>query len=492
MPGAGLGRAFDDVVSISFLLVSDVARGLLASPRLQRGQGTQLGGRMDFAADAVLDVTAPPGRTAPARASTDAEAGPSFEEHLQAAASEIDLNLEGGAAASDHVEKQPAGDAGAPQLGATPPTPAPLATVVAMQLIASPRPAQQSPAATAETPPTHAAAPSLPMQPIADGENPPASPQAPATPGAPQAEHAKTGAAASAKATPAMDAAPATTTSPSNGPAPPQPPAAQQNAQTPMPSAPPAAASEAIDSVATAADPALVAPAAQHAASQPKATHAQADLKFETTTQPERGAPPAPAGNMPNVAAKAAMPQTAAKSATPSLAAEPVDAPQQSSSTSVTASTHASHTQQAGSEQSPVRAAPAAHQVAQEIVRRFDRGATRFELRLDPPELGRVEVRLDVSRDQRVTAVIAADNPQALTELARHARELEQMLQGAGLALSENGLSFDLRQNSESGEMESAPASLSGDQAPADEPAPIAARPLGYERWRGVRVDMMV
>jgi flagellar hook-length control protein FliK len=91
------------------------------------------------------------------------------------------------------------------------------------------------------------------------------------------------------------------------------------------------------------------------------------------------------------------------------------------------------------------RAAPAAAQVAREIVRRFEGDNTHFELRLDPPELGRVEVRLEVSRDHRVTAVVAADTPQALAELARHARDLEQALQSAGLQLSENGLSFDLR-----------------------------------------------
>src|SRR5699024_7117155 len=110
--------------------------------------------------------------------------------------------------------------------------------------------------------------------------------------------------------------------------------------------------------------------------------------------------------------------------------------------------------QQISNEHAVLRAAPVAHQVAREIVRRFEGGSTRFELRLDPPELGRVDVRLDVSRDHRVTAVIAADSPQALTELARHARDLEQMLQGAGLQLSDNGLSFDLRQGSERADLE--------------------------------------
>jgi flagellar hook-length control protein FliK len=131
--------------------------------------------------------------------------------------------------------------------------------------------------------------------------------------------------------------------------------------------------------------------------------------------------------------------------------------------------------------------------VAREIVRRFDGETTRFELRLDPPELGKVEVRLEVSRDHRVTAVVAADSPQALTELARHARDLEQALQSAGLELTDNGLSFDLKQ-SRDGEGED-PQRGGGDSAGAEDQlteTPAGARPLGFERWRGVRVDVMI
>ncbi|HVK79615.1 MAG TPA: flagellar hook-length control protein FliK, partial [Verrucomicrobiae bacterium] len=140
------------------------------------------------------------------------------------------------------------------------------------------------------------------------------------------------------------------------------------------------------------------------------------------------------------------------------------------------------------------RAAPPSTQVSQEIVRRFEGGSTKFELRLDPPELGRVEVRLEVSRDHKVTAVIGADSPQALTELARHARELEQSLQSAGLELSENGLSFDLRQSREDGQDSSGESGRGGRSNANDETleqaAPLA-RPIGLERWRGNRVDVM-
>ena len=196
----------------------------------------------------------------------------------------------------------------------------------------------------------------------------------------------------------------------------------------------------------------------------------------------------------PRTNAKAtAPPNTAAKEAAAfsTFLDAPEAAPQQQTSATPTSSAASSnHTQHAAAEHS-ARAAPAA-QVAREIVRRFDSGNTRFELRLDPPEMGRVEVRLDVSRDHRVTAVIAADSPQALTELARHARDLEQMLQGAGLELGDNGLSFDLRQGSERAETAEFSDAIGERASQLEDTAPVAARPLGYERWRGVRVDVMV
>jgi flagellar hook-length control protein FliK len=164
---------------------------------------------------------------------------------------------------------------------------------------------------------------------------------------------------------------------------------------------------------------------------------------------------------------------------------------QQAPATPLTSAPHAQH---AITAEHAARAAPAAAQVAREIFRRFDGESTRFELRLDPPELGRIEVRLEVTRDHRVTAVIAADTPQALSELARHARDLEQTLQSAGLELGENGLSFDLRQGGdETHEADAGHAAGACGAAGDDQPAETApARPIGLERWRGVRLDVMV
>jgi flagellar hook-length control protein FliK len=249
---------------------------------------------------------------------------------------------------------------------------------------------------------------------------------------------------------------------------------------------------------------------------------AQLPLSAQTATEIEPRAPaPAPGGRTeakrPNESsgakAVAMAPHTLVNAAPARNAASPLApaneqaAPQptistpdsapaaQPSALAATTTQASTHVQHSAIEAGTHRAAPAAAQAAREIIRRFDGASTSFELRLDPPELGRVEVRMDVSRDHRVTAVIAADSPQALTELARHARELEQQLQAAGLQLSDHGLSFGLRQGARSGEMQAADAasgSAGADETKTEGASRVAARPIGLERWRGVRVDMMV
>lgn len=96
--------------------------------------------------------------------------------------------------------------------------------------------------------------------------------------------------------------------------------------------------------------------------------------------------------------------------------------------------------------QTQTRFAPhTAHQLAAQISQRFQSGAKVFDIRLDPAELGRVDVRLEVGHDNRVQAVLAAERPETLAELQRSARDLERALQDAGLDVGENGLEFQLR-----------------------------------------------
>jgi flagellar hook-length control protein FliK len=89
--------------------------------------------------------------------------------------------------------------------------------------------------------------------------------------------------------------------------------------------------------------------------------------------------------------------------------------------------------------------------VAVEIAARAHAGSNRFEIRLDPPELGRIDVRLDVDRDGHVTSRLVVDRPETLDALRRDAPGLERALQQAGLKTSDNGLQFSLRDQSFAG-----------------------------------------
>lgn len=82
--------------------------------------------------------------------------------------------------------------------------------------------------------------------------------------------------------------------------------------------------------------------------------------------------------------------------------------------------------------------------LAARIAQRFNEGTRVFDIRIDPPELGRVGVRLEMGRDNRVNAILTAERPEALAELQRSARDLERSLAEAGLDLGEDGLSFQL------------------------------------------------
>ncbi len=86
--------------------------------------------------------------------------------------------------------------------------------------------------------------------------------------------------------------------------------------------------------------------------------------------------------------------------------------------------------------------------VAIEIASKALAGKNHFEIRLDPPELGRIEVRLDVDRDGNVTSRLIADRSDTLDLLRRDATGLERALQDAGLKTADNGLQFSLRDQS--------------------------------------------
>ncbi len=106
---------------------------------------------------------------------------------------------------------------------------------------------------------------------------------------------------------------------------------------------------------------------------------------------------------------------------------------------------------------SPGPASPPAPHVpvgalAVHIAHQANNGAKRFEIRLDPPELGRIDVRLDVSREGQVMTHLVVERAETLDLLLRDAKQLERALQDAGLDTSDKGMKFSLKDQSLSGD----------------------------------------
>lgn len=88
---------------------------------------------------------------------------------------------------------------------------------------------------------------------------------------------------------------------------------------------------------------------------------------------------------------------------------------------------------------------PVTHQVAVHLERAVGDGHDRFQIQLSPPDLGRIDVRLEISSDGRVSAVFGVDRQQTLDLLQRDSRDLQRALQDSGLRADSGSLSFNLR-----------------------------------------------
>lgn len=85
------------------------------------------------------------------------------------------------------------------------------------------------------------------------------------------------------------------------------------------------------------------------------------------------------------------------------------------------------------------------HVVPVEIGARALAGNKRFDIRLDPAELGRIDVSLEISDKGEVSAKLTVDRVETLHMLQRDARTLERAFEQAGLKPSEGGIDMSLR-----------------------------------------------
>jgi len=85
-------------------------------------------------------------------------------------------------------------------------------------------------------------------------------------------------------------------------------------------------------------------------------------------------------------------------------------------------------------------------------------GSRQFDIRLDPAELGRVDVRITVDESGKAQAALSVEKPQTLELLQKDSSHLETALKDAGLDLSQNGLNFSLKGQQQQGGNGNAPS----------------------------------
>lgn len=281
--------------------------------------------------------------------------------------------------------------------------------------------------------------------------------------------------------------------------------------------------------VAALAPPTLIAAATSLANGQTDATSIKPD---ETTTPaaPERAAtspaPSSPTAPEGDVAANAAPPKAETASQPPAQGA-PAPHPAASSAVQATQPAQASAAQDGAAAAAPVtstqpaapanpladasravatppalQSAPAATiEVYSRMIERADGRAQRFEVRLDPVELGRVDVRIEIGADRKVHAVLAAHDSAALADLTRGQRALERALSDAGIDLADKGIRFELSTDSgRGGASQQRDGEASGRPSQPDAwrkfdtttlPVTVETAAAATPQWRPQRLDLV-
>lgn len=143
-------------------------------------------------------------------------------------------------------------------------------------------------------------------------------------------------------------------------------------------------------------------------------------------------------------------------------------------------------------------------QLSAQIAKKLENKVTRFDIALDPVDLGRVNVKLEIGRDGRVTAAMSFEKPQAAAELKARSGELRDALQQAGFELAQDALTFDLADQGGNSNPWAQQQAFSDDRQPAwngrafqaamsgeDEP-PLSNPALDWRASRASGVDVRI
>ncbi len=134
--------------------------------------------------------------------------------------------------------------------------------------------------------------------------------------------------------------------------------------------------------------------------------------------------------------------------------------------------------------------------LALEIAASAKSGKSRFEIRLDPADLGRIDVRIDIDRNGQVTSHLTVEKPETLSMLRQDAPQLQRALDDAGFKTGNGGLQFSLRDQSSSGQNNGSDANPNAQRLVISEedtiPAAVAGRTYGRALGPSSGVDIRV
>jgi len=88
-------------------------------------------------------------------------------------------------------------------------------------------------------------------------------------------------------------------------------------------------------------------------------------------------------------------------------------------------------------------------QVAVQIKKAIGEGADKINIKLQPANLGKVEVKMEIGKDGVLTANVVAEKPETLDLLQRDVRGLEKVLQEGGLKTNSQSFNFSLKEQAQ-------------------------------------------
>lgn len=115
--------------------------------------------------------------------------------------------------------------------------------------------------------------------------------------------------------------------------------------------------------------------------------------------------------------------------------------------------------------------------VAFEVVSQAKSGVREVEIKLDPPELGSISVKMDMDDSGRVSAHLVVEKSSTLDQLRSDAPRLERMLSDAGLKTDSGSLQFSLRDQQSQ--------SRQGSDTRRTRRGSVEVDPVDLNAWRG-------